>query len=58
MELESATRSEAPPADVVECGLCGTRLRHNDEPNLLEIGGDAFMTVARHRCVARVTTIR
>jgi hypothetical protein len=40
---------------IVKCALCGTRLRRNDEPDVLKVGADAVMTVARHRCVPRVT---
>jgi len=40
--------------DVVECELCGTRLRSDDESDGLEVGA-ALLSVARHRCVPRVT---
>jgi hypothetical protein len=40
---------------VVECELCGTCLRRNDEPDGLEVGADSLLPVASHRCIPRVT---
>ena len=40
--------------NVVECDLCGTRLRPDHASDALEVG-PALLTVARHRCVPRIT---
>ena len=42
--------------NAVVCEICGTRLRVNTEPDRLEIGADARLSVARHRCIPRITT--
>lgn len=42
---------------VVECTLCGTRLRR-DDADVGEMSADSLVTVARHRCVPRVTIRR
>lgn len=55
---EPSTPGAVGPRNVVECGLCGTRLRQNPDPHQLEIGADAFVSVARHRCVPRITNRR
>jgi hypothetical protein len=55
---ETTTPSDASRLDLVECELCGTRMRRNLEPHPLEIGSDAFISVARHRCAPRVTARR
>jgi hypothetical protein len=39
---------------IVECDLCGTRLRRNDEPHPTEVGIDLLTPIARHRCAPRV----
>ena len=46
---------EHRPQDVVECPLCGTRLRRNEEPAATEVGRDMYLPIARHRCTPRVT---
>ena len=56
--LETTTPRDAGRPDVVECELCGTRMRPNLEPHPLEIGSDAFISIARHRCVPRITARR
>jgi hypothetical protein len=42
--------------NIVECKLCGTRLRADSEPDVPEVDADTLLSVTRHRCVARVTT--
>jgi hypothetical protein len=39
---------------IIECDLCGTRLRRNDEPHPTEVGTDLLTPIARHRCAPRV----
>ncbi len=50
--------SERRGENTVECPLCSTRLRRNDEPDGTEPGVDSLTTVARHRCVPRVKSRR
>jgi hypothetical protein len=38
----------------VNCPLCGTRLRRDEQPNTIEMSADTLTTVARHRCAPRV----
>jgi len=45
---------ERPFQDFIECPLCGTRLRRNEEPDATEVGRDMFLPIARHRCAPRV----
>jgi hypothetical protein len=45
---------ECPDQKILECPLCGTRLRHKEAPERDEVGRDSLMTIARHRCVPRV----
>ena len=55
-ESAVTSRSGASAASrprVVECELCGTRLRRNDEPDALEVGADSLLPVARHDCIPR-----
>jgi hypothetical protein len=54
--LVTSSRRERPDQTIVECPLCGTRLRRNDAPETNEVGRDSLMLVARHRCVPRVHT--
>jgi hypothetical protein len=53
--VDTRTLNEVARCEVVECRLCGTRLRHN-EPDRLEVGSDSLLTVAEHRCAPRITT--
>jgi hypothetical protein len=52
--LATSARRERRDQTIVECPLCGTRLRRNDAPETDEVGRDSLMAVARHRCVPRV----
>jgi hypothetical protein len=56
--LETIAPRDASRPDVVACELCGARLRRNLEPHPLEVGSDAFISVARHRCTPRVAARR
>ncbi len=38
----------------VNCPLCGTRLRRDEQPDTIEMGSDLLTTVSRHRCAPRV----
>ena len=46
---------ELPPRDLLECPLCGTRLRRNEVPDPTEVGRDMFLPIACHRCAPRIT---
>jgi hypothetical protein len=51
----TSTENSSGDVRVIACEMCGTRLRPNREPDGYEDRVNSLVSVARHRCVPRVT---